>query len=65
MEWIKCTDRLPETKERVLVYYFEDDYFTCGYFETYEQKGWVTEMKWIPKGNETHWMPFPDPPKDI
>ncbi len=64
MEWIKCSDRMPEYSKAVLI--------TDGKFV---HLGWVRNPahfkgKHCPfdshmgvKPNTTHWMPLPEPPK--
>ena len=78
MEWISVKDRLPEDDQHVLVYHAEDFHITVGYFESdyvqyyiesdgskfYTDDGWETEISWAPKGDVTHWMPLPEPPKE-
>jgi len=77
-EWIKCSDRLPENDQNVLVYHSEDFHITVGDFERdnvsyyiesdgskfYTDDGWETEISWAQRGKVTHWMPLPNPPLD-
>lgn len=71
MEWIKCTDKLPErSDDSVLVYFAETgsietvhihDYFddiTAGI----DGDGSQLYSKWYMSQNVTHWMPLPNPP---
>lgn len=62
MNWIKVTDRLPDSGECVLLY--SPKFSVCegawlsevGYFEQWRWNSMLT--------NVTHWMPLPEPPKD-
>lgn len=71
MNWIKCSDRLPElVDDSVIVYFAESgsiefahiqDYFkdiTAGMDEHGNQK----YTKWYLMQGVTHWMPPPKPP---
>lgn len=75
MEWIKCSERLPENDDYVLVYNFKDGIST-GFFKSsdidyyiesdgskfYTDTGWQTGYEWAPYMSPTHWMPLPKPP---
>ena len=67
-KWIPVTERLPEKKQDVLMYFDtgnmgagfwhdgdEDITFWCAYTDD----GWYTDCDCEP----THWMPLPEPPK--
>lgn len=74
-EWIKCSDRLPNGNQDVLL--SDGQWFSVGYVSlrrsppsesdwspsnvepTYEGTGWV-RFDFKP----THWMPLPAPPAD-
>lgn len=59
-EWISVKDRLPEESGEYLAYCGEYDGVCIIYYERLKTKGkWRT--KW--KGETTHWMPLPQPPK--
>jgi hypothetical protein len=59
MEWVKCSDRLPEPGELVLIF-TTDMYLFMGWLENghlwcYEHQTWfLTEV--------SHWMPLPPNP---
>jgi len=62
MEWIKCSERMPEENSNVIFY--END-FSCIYIGSYEN---IYGYKWIVNCMEieqkvTHWMPLPEKPK--
>ena len=78
MEWIKCSDRLPENSDQVLCF-FEIHGITLGsyyksrgafflksdhemYYDVNE--GWEADFTWLLCGKCTHWMPLPNEPKD-
>lgn len=77
MDWISVKDRMPSDGEYVLCYHLDDDHITVGYFESenvqfyiesdgskfYTDSGWETQIPWAQKGDVTHWMPLPKPPK--
>lgn len=67
MEWIRCDERLPENQEVVLVYDPRDDLIKVGTCNV--DKQWIENY-----GSScgccgyfaikpTHWMPYPDVPK--
>lgn len=62
MEWIKCSDRLPEKNKEVLCYRYQDgqDEIIISYL-SWMLNGdpiWCDEVS-----NYTHWMPLPDCPR--
>ena len=62
MEWIKVEDKLPSEGELVLMSY--DDVVKEGIFSSnrfcYFDYGSLEDQEGV-----THWMPFPEPPKEI
>lgn len=54
--WISVRDRLPEPDQKVLAYTAE----SRGAFEEYRLC-----CGWAIKGAVTHWMPLPEPPKEV
>jgi len=58
MKWIKCSERMPENEQTVLVWH--------GHYEYQEILEW-TGKQWSPLYYSpyriTHWMPLPDPPE--
>lgn len=76
MEWIKCSDRLPEKDQWVLCFLdnnrFTNNILTLKFnFEEYINNGVVKKFPifssidraW-PSDQITHWMPLPEAPKD-
>lgn len=64
MEWIKCSDEVPDNRKMVLLVainqgpkgsYTTDMY--CGWRNGYEWSRWPHPFK------PTHWLPLPEPPK--
>jgi hypothetical protein len=64
MEWIKCSDRMPEIAEWVIIVFEKSD-IQIGALNS-ANKGY----RWFSRGvgmlidNPTHWMPLPEPPKE-
>lgn len=77
MEWIKCSERLPNDDEDVLIYDYRDgigigfyEYSNVsGYYEKdgsffITNSGWEVSYDWARHMDPTHWMPLPKPPKE-
>lgn len=61
-EWISVKDRLPTQKSYVLVYTICPNVECQVWF--YDENGhWYDECGWS-RGEPTHWMPLPEPPKE-
>ena len=59
MEWIPVTERLPSVGEKVLV-------ITIGKGKQYVETDMLLATgEWFDYGNVTHWMPLPEPPKEV
>ena len=70
-KWIPVTERLPEIDADVLMYFADDDNMTAGFlvdveedtsmWSAYSDGGYYTDCDYVP----THWMPMPEPPKEV
>lgn len=71
-KWIPVSERLPEVGKNVLMYFKkEGGTIVSGYFAYMEEEtpiwnaytdgGWYTDCECKP----THWMPLPEPPKEV
>lgn len=63
--WISVKDRLPDTNRSVLGWYKDNPF--SGYaveVVSWNGKGWVFVYARRYVTNVTHWMPFPQPPKE-
>ena len=66
-KWIKCSDRMPEHNESVLVVINEDGYTDVCVGETNKSGNWMISGEfWYEKSDPaiTHWMPLPKLPKE-
>ena len=66
-EWIKCSDRLPDNDDGVIIYSFKDGIgigsYCIGLVEE-NRSGWDTSYDWAIRELPTHWRPLPEAPKD-
>jgi hypothetical protein len=64
MNWIKCSEKMPEDGQSVLIW--DGENVIPANKSDYSETGFIS---WSYCGedvkNATHWMPFPDPPQDI
>lgn len=78
MDWIKCSERMPEKDGEYLVVNDgrfeiaeysesakEDGYFPFGYEELEFDDFGNKLIDWTELRKITHWMPLPDPPKEV
>jgi hypothetical protein len=61
-EWIKCSERLPESGITVLVSNNSGAIYTCRR-SVIERKNLEPDGADFTRERFTHWMPLPDPPK--
>lgn len=74
MEWIKCSERMPELNEgrfsmRVLLTVIDcKNVMPMKYVRTEVRGKSVERWEWftgnVCRDNITHWMPLPEPPQD-
>jgi Protein of unknown function (DUF551) len=73
MNWIKCSERMPELHEKVLIAWVENDAIEFGYTRMVEWKYNKPEITWHTHDGgslhekqdiPTHWMPLPSSPKE-
>ncbi len=67
MQWISVKDRLPEKSDIYLAVFVENgkSYSERFYYSPFS--GWMMPVQWQDEGridNITHWMKFPEPPKE-
>ena len=60
MEWIKCSERMPERDGRYLA--FDGEIVTVDYNAAHEV--WSIDGEGFNKNVFSHWMPLPEPPKE-
>jgi hypothetical protein len=66
MEWIKCSERMPDHRATVL-FASSGQVFAGSYDDGRHLKKPVGKWSWIGRvyhGEVTHWMPFPPPPSE-
>ena len=59
MEWIKCSDQLPQ-EGKVVLLCDQGGYMTAGWL--HNGRFYLESMVWF-QHEFTHWMPLPEPPK--
>ena len=64
MEWIKCSQRMPDNTEFVLCIEKRSGYGTYGqpFVCWHDGDGWVGKTNYRP--TVTHWMQLPEPPTE-
>ena len=60
-KWISVDERLPENQSLVLAYAHNS--YELVYWNAYYEI-WEHEFRWFNKGEVSHWMPLPKPPKE-
>ena len=66
-QWIRVEDEKPDTGQYVLVYH-KDGVMQCAQYliSGYDDRGlWVLDHYYKDQGEITHWMPLPEPPKEV
>ncbi|MEQ1977368.1 DUF551 domain-containing protein [Xenorhabdus sp. SGI240] len=71
MEWVKCSDRLPELRDDSVIAYFSHGGMDMVHIEDcfkdigagVDENGNQLWTKWYLTIGITHWMEFPEPPK--
>ncbi|EGE1612190.1 TPA: DUF551 domain-containing protein [Escherichia coli] len=68
--WISCSERMPNDKQYVWCWGKSYGWTECdtfeGYYDCSRNKWWaVTDNGEEPASKVTHWMPLPEPPKEV
>ena len=68
--WISCSERIPDDKQYVWCWGKSYGWTECdtfeGYYDWSRNKWWaVTDDGEEPASKVTHWMPLPEPPKEV
>ncbi|EJN0085732.1 DUF551 domain-containing protein [Escherichia coli] len=68
--WISCSERIPDDKQYVWCWGKSYGWTECdtfeGYYDCSRNKWWaVTDNGEEPASKVTHWMPLPEPPKEV
>lgn len=71
LKWIKCSEKMPPMCEQVLIFIDDrnHDFKIIAEGSLDESRGfgepeWSSFEDWFNLDDVTHWMPFPEPPKD-
>ena len=67
MEWISVNEKLPKEKDgRVLAFYPSNakEKITTARYSEYSDRWYIGDMCAVSEEWPTHWMPFPEPPKE-
>jgi hypothetical protein len=71
VDWIQCSDKLPETDKSVIMFVHNDNYeytnITIGYLEREDYlynrpQQWTSFEDHFDMKDVSHWMPLPKPP---
>lgn len=63
-KWIPVTERLPEKDKEVLCL-LGDGEFWLAVWDHCDDGLWTDGERWVSKCFVTHWMPLPEPPKEV
>ena len=66
--WIKCSEMMPEVHVDVLVVIKSGEYKSIHIGYAYNGGDWMIDGEfWYEEGDPsiTHWMPLPEPPKEV
>lgn len=66
-QWIKCSERMPEEGENVIVYDNLKQVHECFYLRYGDHVSWEIysyNPSYYDEVNVTHWMPLPEPPQE-
>jgi hypothetical protein len=63
MEWIKCSERMPEFAQDVFCFNLYKQYM-IGSVTKINNDNYVCEGYFAKLFSVTHWMPLPEPPKE-
>lgn len=64
MNWISVKERLPKSREWVLISDARDGFVGMAFFMADKGGRWESEMYSLSADEITHWMPLPDPAKE-